>query len=40
MKPPGGVNDAILVAPPLTTSPVEIDLLFEMLDAALARVTV
>jgi adenosylmethionine-8-amino-7-oxononanoate aminotransferase len=31
----GGVNDAVLVAPPLISSPREIDLLLELLDASL-----
>ena len=31
----GGINDAVLIAPPLTTTPDEIDLLLELLDAAL-----
>jgi adenosylmethionine-8-amino-7-oxononanoate aminotransferase len=31
----GGVNDAVLVAPPLTTTAEEIDLLLELLDGAL-----
>ncbi|MFJ5306950.1 aminotransferase class III-fold pyridoxal phosphate-dependent enzyme [Streptomyces sp. NPDC088350] len=31
----GGINDAVLIAPPLTTTPEEIDLLLELLDAAL-----
>ncbi len=31
----GGVNDAVLIAPPLTTSPVELDLLLELLDHSL-----
>jgi 4-aminobutyrate aminotransferase-like enzyme len=34
----GGINDAVLVAPPLTTSPEEIELLLGLLDRALAAV--
>lgn len=34
----GGVNDAVLVAPPLTITPTEIDLLLHLLDLALANV--
>ncbi len=34
----GGVNDAVLVAPPLTTTPTEIDLLLHLLDDALSAV--
>lgn len=35
----GGINDAVLVAPPLTITPQETDLLLELLDAALTTLS-